>query len=280
MRIQSNLFYEYVDGVVDRIQSNLQNHSLETHIQGSPQAELQANLQDHLQTSEAALSSSPPQNLSSAVTSAVSSTLSDMKTQVSNSVTATWDEANTLLDSGVNQVGGFTQSMVDQVIQAIALRIQGWLDMHPFIAWVLHHPLLSGLGLLIIIFLLWSLLQTLLLLTQNLWAKILQLPLMFGLLIVRGIVALFKRLRRRLLHSKAMQHQALHSQSDRPNHSAQYLKLPQPNSLGPVIPDGYRPDSADADVMALFIRLEELSREQNQILKQLTARLQHQIADH
>lgn len=197
-----------------------------------------------------------PPSTPQVVAESFSSTVSTVKTQVSSSVAATLNEANALLDQSVNQVEGLSQRLVDRLLETIAIHIQAWLDVHPVIAWTVYHPMLAAVGWFVIIFLVWSLLQTLLQLTQELWAKILQLPLIFGMFVIRRIVAVIK-----------------------PSSAMLFRRRSPDSEIEPLTAKSHQAEPQDSDVIAMFIRLEELSREQNLILRELTSRLQHQITE-
>ncbi|MGB3493049.1 MAG: hypothetical protein WBA57_10000 [Elainellaceae cyanobacterium] len=216
----------------------------------------QHDLSDSVEVARHSLGEYWPSSISQTVSESFSNGVSTVQTQVSSSAVAMFNGANILLDSGSSHVERLSQSFVDRLFLAIAIHIQAWLEVHPLIAWMLHHPLLAMLGVLIVIFLLWSLLQTLLQLTQNLWAKILQLPLIFGMFVIRRIVAIIK-----------------------PSSAMLFRRRSPDSQLEPLPPEHDPDDPQNADVIAMFIRLEELSREQNMILRQLTSRLQHQITE-
>jgi len=197
-----------------------------------------------------------PSSVSQTVSESMFNTVSTVKTQVANSISSTLNGASTLLDQSVDQVGGMGQSLVDQIVEAIARQLQSWLDMHPVIGWMAYHPLLAAFGVLVIIFLLWSLLQTLLQLTQDLWAKILQLPLIFGMFVIRKIVSIIK-----------------------PSSAVLFRRHSPETHIQPITPEHDSAAPQEAEVIAMFVRLEELSREQNLILRELTSRLQHQMTE-
>ena len=148
------------------------------------------------------------------------------------------------------------QDLITQYIDAIAISVDAWLQNHPLLAWLIHHPLISVGLLAIVLLLLWSLFQAFVEITQELWVQLLKVPLQFGRWMIRGVY-------RAVIASIAM------AGINTPFPT----RLPINNSASVdvihTIPIGTGETLADADIVRLLHRLEQLAQEQNHILRKI-----------
>jgi hypothetical protein len=91
---------------------------------------------------------------------------------------------------------------VEQLGNAVATRlqasttsvIQDWLDYHPRLSWMFHHPIWSLVIVAFFIFLIWGLLSAIARLTENLWMSLLQSPIRLSQWIIKRSPPLIKQI--------------------------------------------------------------------------------------
>ncbi len=153
---------------------------------------------------------------------------------------------------------------------AIATTAESWLQEHPLLAWLIHHPLLSfglaAVGLL----LLWSLFQAFIEITQEFWVRLLNVPLHLGRWMLQGLY-------RAILTSVHLTGFAMPLRAHLSSGKSPHRPVAHPAMNAPVI-DASVGESADADIVNLLYRLEQLTKEQHQIFHQLAllAEARHQ----
>lgn len=198
------------------------------------------------------------------------------------------------------------QEFLNDWVSALVAIAQAWLQDHPLLAWLLYHPLIS-LGLLAIaVLLLWSLFQAFVEITQQFWVRLLKVPLHLGRWLLRGVYGVlvwgFTLIRSKVFGTTTSTPDSSSSTPDRLTTPAAESAPPSSIALEPA-PGELEPQSsvehrseeslekslektlesrlespfADAEMVRLLHRLEELGQEQTQILRQIArlAEAQH-----
>lgn len=172
---------------------------------------------------------------------------------------AVWDVRQSILAANIYQQWqrlSSPQDFVAEYVDAIALSVEAWLQNHPVLAWLIHHPLISVGLLAIVLLLLWSLFQAFVEITQEFWMQLLKVPLQLGRWIIRGVY-------RALIASITM------SGINTPLPTRLPIKNSASVDIIHAIPINPGEPLADADIVSLLHRLEQLAQEQNHILRQI-----------
>ena len=91
---------------------------------------------------------------------------------------------------------------VEQLGSAVATRlqmstisvIQTWLDSHPLLSWIFHHPVWATAIGVLLVFLVWGLLSAIARLTENLWISLLQSPIRLSQWVIKRSPPLLKHI--------------------------------------------------------------------------------------
>jgi hypothetical protein len=152
----------------------------------------------------------------------------------------------------------------ESIQNAIAAMLQGWLNDHPVLGWCATHPIWAIILLLLFTFSAWGLLGAIAQLVKTLWIELLRAPLRFGKWLGVRLLNLFRHPINR--NSQASDAQPL------PSPETQFPQL-KVNEAELAKPQNGQPTQL-SEVVA---RLEQLQREQTQLLQEVRAIL-HQTS--
>ncbi len=134
---------------------------------------------------------------------------------------------------------------------AVAAMIQNWLVDHPILNWGLTHPVWALIGLAVLFLLSGGLLRAIAQLTEQLWIRLLQLPMRLGQWILAQLLQFFGRPFRASIHAD-----------------------PEPIDISPLeiniasLQDAH--ESLDAEQLYdILVRLEQIQQEQTLLLQDI-----------
>jgi signal transduction histidine kinase len=143
---------------------------------------------------------------------------------------------------GLQSVKGTLTGATNQLANGVAEGLQNtvvasfqdWLAVHPIVAWMVHHPIAALFLLAVVIILFWGLIRAIAQLTERIWISLLQVPLKLSLWF-------WKWVSRPLKHMKLIQSSA---------------------------PTATPPATTQTQLVEILARLEALSQEQSQLMKE------------
>jgi hypothetical protein len=149
----------------------------------------------------------------------------------------------------------------ESIQTAIAAMVQDWLSDHPLLGWCVTHPIWAIALLLLFIFSAWGLLGAIAQLVKTLWIELLRAPLRLVRWIGVRLLKLFKRIPKEMSQP-----------FDSPD--TQLLQSPEiyspPSTLNqPEL--AARNNGQSAQLREVIVRLEQLQREQAQLLQDVRA---------
>jgi signal transduction histidine kinase len=157
----------------------------------------------------------------------------------------------------------------ESIRNAIAAVVRDWLNNHPVLGWCAIHPLWAIALLLLFIFSAWGLLGAIAQLVRSLWIVLLRAPFRLGRWIGVRILNLFRRpIDENSQTSDALDTRFLRSQEI-------LISLSSPNESES---NGREHEGQPARLSQAIARLEQLQREQVQLLQEVRAIL-HQTSD-
>lgn len=196
-----------------------------------------------------------------------------------------------------SQFGQMPQVAVNGVQRAIADSVQTWLEVHPVVYWLVNHPIWGLILTVTSVFLLWGLLQAVADLTRQFWRMLIRLPFVLGRwlssqLIRAGVLVVDKA--RSRLWGQPSSWTDIKKDAEEAGEDADLLGIAsqrvvmnhllgssttQVHKIDPAIAhaiesadlDELKPLENGSDIVRLLHRLEVLSQEQNQILRQIAA---------
>lgn len=152
----------------------------------------------------------------------------------------------------------------DSIQNAIAAMVQDWLTDHPMLGWCVTHPIWAIALFLLFIFSAWGLLGAIAQLVKTLWIELLRTPLRLVRWVGVRLLKLFKRIPKEMPQPSALPNtQLLRSQEIDPPTST----LNEPELAA-------RKNGQSAQLSEVVVRLEQLQREQTQLLQDVRAILQ------
>jgi hypothetical protein len=152
----------------------------------------------------------------------------------------------------------------ESIQNAIAAMVQDWLNDHPLLAWCATHPVWAIALLFLFIFSAWGLLGAIAQLVKTLWIALLRAPLTLGRWIGVRLIKLFKHIPQKMPQpSDPLNTQLLQLQEIYPPSST----LNEPELTA-------RNNSQSSQLNEVVGRLEQLQREQTQLLQEVRAMLQ------
>jgi hypothetical protein len=131
--------------------------------------------------------------------------------------------------------GGLGDVVSDGLQTAVGGAVQGWMQQHPTMAWIVTHPLLSAMIGLVLLLLLRGFLDAIARLTERVWLAILSVPLR----LMKGLISLSTQLWNR----------------------------------SPANPSAISPSTQPQPLIALLDRLDALKQEQDEVLDAIRTHL-------
>ncbi|MGJ3246664.1 MAG: hypothetical protein ACFE0I_11375 [Elainellaceae cyanobacterium] len=169
-------------------------------------------------------------------------TLSDTSNQAGDRLERLGEQAQSAVSQTVAQVEQFNRQMAESVQTSLDIP-QQWLQTHPVLAWMIHHPILAGVLLFITVFLMWGLLRAIGRRAGTLWFAAVDAPYTLGGRLIR---------RSSPLDAMRSQQSALFSSKKAYEAAAQRLS---PHS--------------HQELMQRLNRLEAIAQEQSKLLQQI-----------